>query len=120
MDVQKTTKAQLAARLKAARERAHISVEDAAAAAGVQPVAVRRWERGTAALPSLIEFTQLLHAYGVTASDVLYDEGPRMLSSQQAIELAQAARQFSPSLRARVDVLLAMHAKGVEPVWKRG
>jgi transcriptional regulator with XRE-family HTH domain len=114
MDVHKKD---LAARLKAARERAHISVDDAASAAGVQPIAIRRWEKGTA-LPSLLEFRQLLQAYGVMACDVLFDENPLTLTPSQAAELSQAARHFSPSLRLRMDLLLTMHGRGVEPVWK--
>jgi transcriptional regulator with XRE-family HTH domain len=116
MDVHKKD---LAVRLKAARERAHISVEDAASAAGVQPIAIRRWERGST-LPSLLEFRLLLQAYGVMACDVLFDDSPWALSPSQAAELSHAARNFSPSLRVRMDLLLTMHARGVEPEWKVG
>jgi transcriptional regulator with XRE-family HTH domain len=118
MDIQKKeAKALLGSRLRAARERAHLSTDDAAEAAEVQPVAVRRWEKGTS-LPSLLEFRLLLQAYGIMACDILYEENPWQLTAEQATELARAAREFSPGLRARVDLLLAMHAKGVEPVWK--
>jgi transcriptional regulator with XRE-family HTH domain len=115
MDVHKE---ELAARLRRARLDAHISVEDAALAADVQPIAIRRWEKGSA-LPNLVQFRQLLEVYGVTACDVLYADNPWRLPPAEAAELAQAARLFSPRLRARMDLLLAMHSAGVEPIWKR-
>jgi transcriptional regulator with XRE-family HTH domain len=114
MDVHKE---ELAARLKRARLNAHISVEDAALAADVQPLAIRRWEKA-AAMPTLVQFRQLLEVYGVTACDVLYADNPWRFGPAEAAELAQAARLFSPRLRARVDLLLAMHSAGVEPIWK--
>jgi transcriptional regulator with XRE-family HTH domain len=114
---QKTERAQIGMRLRTARERAHISIEDAAEAIGVQPLAVAKWERGTA-LPGLIEFRALLQTYGCMACDILFEENPWTLTPDQAAELVRVTRGASPSLRAKVDVALAMHSKGVEPVWK--
>ena len=110
-------RAMIGRRLRHARERAHITVQDAAKALDVQPVAVERWERG-AALPSLIEFTRAIEVYGVMASEVLFEVSPIVLSPQEAAELAARARMFSPALRSRVDCLLAMFARGREPVWR--
>lgn len=117
MSNQKMEKALLGERLRAVRERAHVGIDEAAQAAGVQPLAIEKWERGSS-LPSLIEFRALLPLYGVTACEVLYEDNPIELSPEQFAELSRAARTFSPGLRARVDVLLAMYARGKEPVWK--
>jgi transcriptional regulator with XRE-family HTH domain len=114
MDVQKQ---EIGARLKAARLTAHISVEDAAAEAGVQPIAILRWEKGSA-LPNLVQFRTLLGTYGVMACDVLYADNPWRLGRAEAAELSRAAEGFSPALRARMQLLLAMHSTAIEPVWK--
>lgn len=114
---QRAEKARLGARLRAARERAHVTVEEAASAANVQPLAVERWEKGRA-LPSLVEFRELLPLYGVMACEILFDANPWELTADHMAELGRAAKGFSPSLRARVDCLLAMVAQAKEPVWK--
>jgi transcriptional regulator with XRE-family HTH domain len=114
----KSERALIGRRLQEVRERAHISVADAAKALEVQPLAIERWERG-AALPSLLEFKRVLVLYGVMACEVLFEVNPLELPPDQAAELAQKAKGFSPGLRARVDCLLAMFAKGREPVWRR-
>lgn len=114
MNNQKQERTKIAGRLKAARERAHISVEDAAELAGVQPVAVLRWEKG-ASLPSLVEFRALLEGYGIIACEVLYDENPWALTKEMASELRRVCRDLSPDLQARVTLYLATHMKGVEP-----
>lgn len=113
----KTEKARIGARLRVVRERAHITVEDAASAAGVQPLAVTKWERG-AAQPSLVELRALMEAYGCMACDILYEENPWRLTTEESAELGRAVRGSSQRLRARVDLFLTMHTKGVEPVWK--
>jgi transcriptional regulator with XRE-family HTH domain len=115
----RTERALVGRRLQAARKRAHISVEEAAKALGVQPVAIDRWERG-ASLPSLIEFKAVLQLYGVMACEVLFEANPFELSPEHASELAQRAKAFSPGLRSRIDFLLAFFARGREPVWKAG
>lgn len=119
MHIQKQERVKIGERLQAVRERAHLSVEDAAEAAGVLPLAVKKWERG-AALPSLIEFRQLLPLYGVMACELLFDMNPWTLTPEQAGELARASKSFSPELRTKVDTLLAMMAHAKEPVWKDG
>jgi transcriptional regulator with XRE-family HTH domain len=110
-------RALIGARLKDLRERAHIGIADAAKAAEVQPVAVEKWERG-AALPSVLELRELVQCYGVMPCEVLFERNPWELDSEAAGELARAARNFSPSLRAKIDCLLAMMARGKEPAWR--
>jgi transcriptional regulator with XRE-family HTH domain len=104
-------------RLREVRERAHIQLVEAAEAAGVQPLAIEKWERGTS-LPTLIEFRALLPLYGVMACEVLFDSNPLTLSQEDAQELARASKSMSPSLRARVDWILATMSQGREPAWK--
>lgn len=117
MSKQRLEKVKLGARLRAARERAHVSVLDAATSAEVQPLALEKWERGTS-LPSLLELRSLLETYGCMACDILFDENPWTMTAEQGIELSKVSRGLSPGLRAKVEVFLVMHAKGVEPVWK--
>lgn len=117
MSNQKSERAKVGARLRAARERAHVTVEDAAASAEVQPLAIQKWERGTS-LPSLLELRALLQTYGCMACDILFDMNPWTITSEQGAELIRASRDLSPGLRAKVDLLLAMHGRGVEPIWK--
>lgn len=118
MNNSKIGRALIGRRLRIARERAHISVEDAARELQVQPLAIERWERG-AALPSLVEFAAVLGLYGVMACEVLFDENPMELGPEEAAELAREAKRFSPRLRVRVDCLLAMLARGREPEWRK-
>jgi transcriptional regulator with XRE-family HTH domain len=115
MNSQRVERAQIGGRLRDARCRARVSVEDAAKAANVQPLAVKKWEKG-GSLPSLLEFRELLPLYGVMACQVLFEDSPIELSREQAAELARAP--LSPALRLKVDVLLAMLARAREPVWK--
>lgn len=115
--MQRQVRAEIGARMRSIRKRAHITVEEAAEAAGVQPLAVEKWERG-ASLPSLIELRELLPLYGVMACEVLYASNPLTFSPEESAELRAAAQVLSPALRARVDCLLAMMVKGTEPVWK--
>lgn len=114
----KDERASIGRRLQEARERAHISVPDAATALGVQPLAVERWERG-AAMPSLIDFKGVLQLYGVMACEILFEVNPHEIPPDQAAELARHAKGFSPALRARIDCLLAIFARGKEPVWQK-
>lgn len=116
MDSQKKEKTEIGRRLRTVRERAHISLEEAAAAAQVQPLAVKKWERG-AALPSLIEFRLLLQLYGVMACEILFHDNPIELTPEHVAELSKAAASFTPGLRARVDFLLTLVARGKEPAW---
>jgi transcriptional regulator with XRE-family HTH domain len=113
----KQEKEKIGRRLREVRERAHISLVEAAEAAGVQPLAVEKWERGST-MPSLIEFRALLPLYGVMACELLFDSNPLTFSQAEAQELARVSKGMSPSLRARVDWLLAMMSKGREPAWK--
>lgn len=117
MENQRAEKANIGRRLRAIRERAHFTIAEAAKAAGVQPLAVQKWERGTA-LPSIIELRELMTLYGVMAYDILYDISPLEIGPEQVRELVQASKSFSPSLRARIDFILAMFSRGKEPTWK--
>jgi transcriptional regulator with XRE-family HTH domain len=114
----RSERALIGKRLRAARERAHISVAGAAESLGVQPLAVERWEKG-AAMPSLIDLKGILQLYGVMACDILFEVNPFELRPMEAAELSRHARGFSPALRARVDCFLAMFAKGTEPAWRK-
>lgn len=114
----KQVKLQIGDRLRTVRERAHITIAEAAEAAGVQPLAVEKWERGTS-LPPLLEFRALLPVYGVMACELLFDSNPLTFSTEEAAELRGAAKALSPALRARVDCLLAMMSPGREPAWKQ-
>jgi transcriptional regulator with XRE-family HTH domain len=115
----KGERAAIGVRLQSARERANLSIEDAAKAAEVQPLAVVKWERG-AALPSLLELRALLELYGVMACGILFEHNPWELQQDEMAELIRAGKDFSPSLRAKVDCLVAMLGKGKEPVWREG
>lgn len=117
MNNQRAERVAVGRRLRGARESAHLSVEDAAQASGVQALAIDKWERG-AALPNLLQLRALIELYGVMACQVLYDNNPWVLPAELAAELGRAARSFSPALRTRVDVYLATHSRGVEPVFK--
>lgn len=114
----KSEKSLIGKRLQQVRERAHISVVDAAASLEVQPLAVERWERG-AAMPSLVEFKRVLELYGVMACEVLFEINPLELPPDQAAELSQRAQEFTPGLRSRIDCFLAMFSRGKEPVWRK-
>lgn len=116
-DNMKSERIRIGLRLRSSRERAHITVEEAAAALEVQPLAIERWERG-AALPTLLELRRILAHYGVMACTILFEVNPWELPQDEAAELARAAKNFSPGLKARVDVLLAMMARGREPQWR--
>jgi transcriptional regulator with XRE-family HTH domain len=111
----KTEKAAIAVRLIAARERAGVTKEEAAEAAGVQPAAVSAWERGTA-LPTLLQLKGLIQCYGVTSHQVLFGCTFLQFTGDEAIELARASRALSPPLRLKLDVLLAIADRAVSPV----
>lgn len=117
MNKQKSVRTEIAGRLRAARTRAHLSLEDAARAVNVQPLAIKKWERG-ASLPSLLELRDLLPLYGVMAGEVLFEGSPIRLSPEQAAELRTAAAQCSPGLRCRLDLILSVAARAMEPHWK--
>jgi transcriptional regulator with XRE-family HTH domain len=117
MPHRKQEKERLAQRLKQARERAHVSLEDAAEAASVQPLAVEKWESGKS-LPGLLEFRSLMECYGTMPAYVLYAAHPLELSAEQCAELAKVSKQLSPGLQAKLSVLLAIVGPGKEPVWK--
>lgn len=104
-------------RLRAVRERARITVADAAQAVGVQPLAVEKWERGRT-MPTLLELRRLLPVYGVTAAEVLYDRNPMTFTAEETADLSRAATALNPALRARVDTMLAVMGQAVEPAWK--
>ena len=99
--------AALGKRLKVARNRAGVTQEEAAHVAGVTRCTISNWESGRH-LPSLLQFRALVGMYGGTGYQILFGSNPFELTRDEAKELSQAAREFSPALRSRVDMLLAL------------
>lgn len=110
-------KAIIGARLREARETAMISKEDAAESANVQVSAITAWERGTA-MPNLVQVRGLLACYGLSGFKLLFGANPVELSKEEALELASA--KFSPSLRMKMDVVIALTRRAAnDPVSRR-
>lgn len=99
----KSQRALIGSRLRKARLRCSATVEEAAKAAGVQPLAVQRWEKGQA-LPCLVRFRDLLALYGVIPVEILFEENPYRLTRGQVTELLSLTRSCSPALRARIEL----------------
>lgn len=110
MKRQRQQQADIGAHLRATRERLRITKEEAAAATGAQVAAVSAWERGTAS-PTLVQLRGLLECYGVSCHQLLFGRAALTMSDQEASELVRAARDFSPGLRAKVDVFLTLISK---------
>lgn len=103
-------KAAMGARLREARLSAGVTREEAALASGAQVSAVDAWERGSS-LPTLPQFRDLLACYGALAHRLLFGSLPIDMTSEEAKELSGAAKEFSPALRRKVDVLICLLAK---------
>lgn len=103
----------LGARLELARRKAGASQEEAAEAADVDPIAVESWESGRA-MPSLIQFRQLVSHYGVLPGMVLFGGIPVQITRSEATEMRIAVEGCSSSVRAKVDCVLAMFAEPSE------
>jgi transcriptional regulator with XRE-family HTH domain len=103
----KFERALIGRRLRVARERAGASIEDAAAAAYVQPVAIKAWERGKS-MPCPVQFRLLLGFYGVGASTVLFDKTPYELSRAESAELLALSDGCTPALRSRLELYVAL------------
>lgn len=103
-------KAAMGARLREARLSAGVTKEEAADASGAQVSAVDAWERGTC-LPTLPQFKNLLTCYGALAHRLLFGSHPMDMTSEEVKELNGAAKEFSPELRRKVDVLLCLLVK---------
>ena len=99
----KAQRALIGCRLRQARLRSRATVDEAAKAAGVQPLAVDRWEKGQA-LPCLVRFRSLLELYGVIPAEILFPENPYRLTRREAAELMALTRSSSPALRARIEL----------------
>lgn len=98
---------QVGLRLKAARLDAKVTQGEAAEAVGVQRPAISMWEHGHS-LPSLLQFKVLAALYGVLTHRLLFGRSPVELSASEARELCNAARNCSPRLRAKVDVMATL------------
>jgi transcriptional regulator with XRE-family HTH domain len=103
----------LAGRLQDARLRAGCDESEAATAAGVPIAAYRAWERGTT-LPSLFQLRDLMAHFGAIEYEVLHGSLPLRFSKAESRELQMAAQLFSPGLRSRIDLVLAIFAEPSE------
>jgi transcriptional regulator with XRE-family HTH domain len=112
-------KLRFAGRLRDCRVWAGCSEEESAAAAGVPRSAYRAWERGTT-MPSLFQFRDLMSRFGTNGYQVLHGSYPFQFTKAEARELQLAAKSFSPGLRSRVDILMALLAEpGQDPQGRR-
>lgn len=112
-------KLHFAGRLRDFRLWAGCSERESAAAAGVPLAAYRAWERGTT-MPSLFQFRDLMTRFGTNGYQVLHGAYPFQFTRAEGRELLLAAKTFSPALRSRVDLLLAMMAEpGADPQGRR-
>lgn len=100
--------AEIGAHMRVARERLKITKEEAALAAKAQVSAITAWERGSSS-PTLVQLKGLLECYGVSCHQLLFGRTPLELDGEDAAELRRA--EFSPRLRAKMDLLLALVAK---------
>lgn len=62
-------------------------------------------------MPNLFQFKILLELYGVMGYDILFEENPLRMTKEEASELGRASESFSPALRARVTLMLAILGK---------
>lgn len=100
-------KKQFAGRLRVYRVWAGCSEGEAAEAAGVPVSAYRAWERGSA-LPNVFQFRDLMAAFGSNGYQVLNGSYPFQFTKAEGRELQLAAKSFSPELRSRIDMLMAL------------
>lgn len=101
---------QIGRRLKAARERAGLTQEDAADHMGVRRSTVANWEAARH-LPSLVQFRQLLTLYAASPYMILYGKAsPMSLLPEEQDELMSAVRHASVSLRLKVSMAVTMLA----------
>lgn len=97
--------ATIGARLKEARLQAGVTQEEAAAATGVTRATISNWESGRNG-PCLIQFRTMISLYGVTGHQTLFGHHPLELTAAEAKELMAAAKDFTPGLRAKSEMLL--------------
>lgn len=102
----KLERALIGRRLRQARLRSNSTIEEAAVANGVQPLAVKRWETGKA-MPCLVQFRTLLGLYGTVPCDLLFESNPFRLTRGQAAELLGLSRACSPQLRGWIEFLVS-------------
>lgn len=62
-------------------------------------------------MPNLFQFKILLELYGVMGYDILFEENPLRMTKEEASELGRASEAFSPALRSRVTLMLAILGK---------
>jgi transcriptional regulator with XRE-family HTH domain len=106
--------ARVGARLKEARELAGMTQDDVVEALreALPDLAVKRptvsnWEAGRN-LPCLLQFRALCGFYGVLGFRIMYGTVPVDLRLQDAVELARLLKDASPSLRTKMDVMVAL------------
>jgi transcriptional regulator with XRE-family HTH domain len=109
MQEMKRQRVLIGARLQQARLRSGFTIEEAAAAADVEPLAVEAWERGRA-MPCLVQLRELLQLYCVMACEILYETNPFAISREEAAELTRVSRSCSPAVQSKVDLLLTVMA----------
>lgn len=96
--------------MRAARRRSGVTQEEAAQAAGVSRATISNWEAGRN-MPCLVQYRSLCTLYGVTGYQILFGENLFELTRSEALELAKAARGFSPQLCSKIDVLMTLLSK---------
>lgn len=103
-------KAQIGARLRSARIRAHVTQEDAAQAAGVNRTTLGNWEAGRH-MPCLVQFRDLMERYGESPYRVLFGRSMFGFSDEDIAEISRESRRFSPSLQRRIELMIAVQVR---------
>lgn len=93
-------------RLRAAREAAGLSIEEAAVQIGLRRRAMQQAEEGR--LPCVLKFRDMLQLYGVSSHYILTGQEQCDLSAEQAAELQALTRLGSTGLRTKVSVLVSL------------
>jgi transcriptional regulator with XRE-family HTH domain len=95
-------------RLRAAREAAGLSIEDAAVQIGLRRRAMQQAEEGR--LPCVLKFRDMLQLYGVSSHYILTGQEQCEMSAEQAAELQGLTRLGTVGLRTKVSVLVSLFA----------
>jgi transcriptional regulator with XRE-family HTH domain len=98
-------------RLKAARLRARMTQEQAAEAATVARTTITNWEAGRNLRP-LVQFRALMALFGASPYHVLFGESMFKFTKDEYTELQEHAKLFSPSLRRKVELMIALQVIG--------
>lgn len=100
-------------RLKAARSRAKVSKEDAAAAADVPEAAIGVWERGSS-MPCLVQFRDLVTTYGASPFHILMGRPMFGFTKEDIAEIRRESKRFTPGLQRRIELVIAMQVMADE------